>query len=561
MATIYPEHQRYHNPDSPAERRMYPCFAALPDSYTVFCNRRWHAPPDRRRPARPAEADFIVAHPDRGALVVEVKGGAIRYEPGSDTWFTNQAELQQSPFAQAERIQYRLRDMLARSPATEVEFPLGHAVALPDLDVPRRALPASVRPELLLDASDLDDLEPGLVRAFEAFGLDEGNGARFGRRGVKALTDAVAGTIDLARPVGRQVEEAEAELLRLTENQYEVLDALDGNPRVCVLGGAGTGKTLLAIEQARRLGAQGLRVLVTCFNNPLAGHIREALRGLDGVEVRSFHGLCRAWGGEAGLDVHQRDDEPDAAFYDERCPALLGQAADQLDRRVEAVIVDEAQDFLPDWLDTLELLLAEDSAAAIVFLFADENQAIYRRQFAVPAGFMTYRLSANLRNTTAIHGLLTRHFDERSRARGPDGIPVQVRPWRSEHELGDEVSRALSAMADHGVAAGAITVLTGRSLARSCLGERSLGRFRLCEKPQRPNDVRIASVHRFKGLESPVVVLCEMEDVHAPARRSVWYTALSRARVGLFVLVRAGNGEEAGCEKVDEVLAAVLAPA
>ncbi|MBV9367811.1 MAG: hypothetical protein JO286_06845 [Solirubrobacterales bacterium] len=44
---------------------------------------------------------------------------------------------------------------------------------------------------------------------------------------------------------------------------------------------------------------------------------------------------------------------------------------------VDAVLVDEAQDFLPDWLDALELLL--DEGEGIMFLFADESRAIYRR--------------------------------------------------------------------------------------------------------------------------------------------------------------------------------------
>src|SRR3954451_25372512 len=115
----------------------------------------------------------------------------------------------------------------------------------------------------------------------------------------------------------------EQEMIELTESQYSVLEGLDGNQRVCVLGGAGTGKTLLAMEQARRLAAQGHRVLLTCFNAPLGGHIRSELGKVDGVDVFHFHLLCRAWARDAALDAERGAEEPDHEYWDVRLPNLL----------------------------------------------------------------------------------------------------------------------------------------------------------------------------------------------------------------------------------------------
>jgi superfamily I DNA/RNA helicase len=105
-------------------------------------------------------------------------------------------------------------------------------------------------------------------------------------------------------------------------------------------------------------------------------------------------------------------------------------------------------------------------------------------------------------------------------------------------------------------------VLTGRSIANSQLSRDGgkVGSFRLCSAPSGPNDIHLASVHRFKGLESPVVILCEMEEVHLPVARSVWYMGLSRARAALIVLIKDADGTLAGRE-VNEVLAAVVPPA
>ena len=73
VAVMFPEDERYHKPESYAERCLYPVFTRLPDDYTVYCNRRWHTPPRKGRAAKPAEADFLVAHPNRGILVVEAQ--------------------------------------------------------------------------------------------------------------------------------------------------------------------------------------------------------------------------------------------------------------------------------------------------------------------------------------------------------------------------------------------------------------------------------------------------------------------------------------------------------
>jgi hypothetical protein len=557
MATIYPEDQRYHNPESAAERRLYPLLADLPRDYTVYCNRHWHAPPDRGRAPRPAEADFLVAHPDRGVLVLEVKGGAIRYDPATDQWFTNDNLLDKSPFKQVERTRYLLQDTLKAGPAREVQFPLGEAVAFPDLRFRRRDLGAGYVPERVIDGTDLDTIETAVVRAFDTWKLS-GKSSVFGPRGVKALTDVVAGSIKVERNIAQELQRAEQKLLELTENQYEILDSLDDNPRMLVIGGAGTGKTLLALEQARRLAERGHQVLVTCFNGPLGAYMRRQLASHEGVTVMHFHQLCRAWASDAGLDLHQRPDEPDEDYYGDRLPSLLMEAAGELERRFDAILVDEAQDFDPDWVATLQLLL-KDERRGILYLFADENQAIYRRDFAPPEDFPRYHLVSNLRNTAAIHHQQVRHYDEKSRARGPKGFAVEAHTWSTERELRDGVSRVLSNYAEYDVPMGEVTILTGHSAERSLLASDGgkVGSFRVIAKPTRSNDVRLESVHRFKGLESSIVILVELDDVHRPSRRSVWYTGLSRARLRLDLFVRDPDGTLDGCE-LDELLDRVL---
>ena len=541
MATIYPEDQRYHHPDSHAERELYPLLAALPDDYTVYCNRRYHA----RSNGRPqqAEADFLIAHPDRGILVLEAKSGVVSYEPSDDRWLQNGEAMDRDPFEQVDRASRLLRKMLADGRSSGIEFPTAEGLALPHSRVGPTDMPERLLPERVIDGDDLDDLQAAVVRAFDTFNLTD-NSDRFGRRGVRALTEAVADSIAVARHIGREVAVAEDEVVRLTENQYRVLDQLDGNPRVCVLGGAGTGKTLLAMEQARRLAARGLNVLLTCFNQPLGEHIKTELGDTEGVDVLRFHMLCRLLTHEARIDDRRPDGMAEKDYYANHMASLLADAAIELGPRYDTILIDEAQDFPSHWIDTLQLLLKEEREG-VLYLFADSNQAIYRRDFAPPAGFMRFTLTDNLRNCATVHALLVEHFGEQSHALGPQGVDVGLRTCIDDSDVPGAVSSLLSHLGQHGVPMSKVAVLTGRSTAKSRLTpDKPLGAFRLCSKPTRDNDVRFESVHRFKGLESAVVILCEMGAIREEARHELWYTAISRAQASLWVVATVDEGTD-----------------
>jgi hypothetical protein len=57
-------------------------------------------------------------------------------------------------------------------------------------------------------------------------------------------------------------------------------------------GGAGTGKTLLAVEKVRQLAKMDLTVLLLCYNRPLADTLALGLQDEPRVLALSFHQLC-----------------------------------------------------------------------------------------------------------------------------------------------------------------------------------------------------------------------------------------------------------------------------
>src|SRR5207248_680265 len=91
----------------------------------------------------------------------------------------------------------------------------------------------------------------------------------------EAVLESLRGDFDLVPSLPTRIGWVREELVRLTDQQSDYLARLQENPRVLVRGGAGTGKTLLATEEATRAAKAGARVLLLCFNRLLANFLSE----------------------------------------------------------------------------------------------------------------------------------------------------------------------------------------------------------------------------------------------------------------------------------------------
>src|SRR2546428_12172558 len=149
---------------SSAERRLYEGFLAqLADEYVVYHSVPWNLGPDRPGGARvEGEADFVVAHPQDGILVLEAKGGELSYDPDSKRWFQAGREgrhpLDEDPFHQARDEMHSLIDILSNQPGWGRWRPsYGYGVAFPDGLYEEDAHPAA-RAAWTIDRDDLHRL-------------------------------------------------------------------------------------------------------------------------------------------------------------------------------------------------------------------------------------------------------------------------------------------------------------------------------------------------------------------------------------------------------------------
>jgi hypothetical protein len=270
-------------------------------------------------------------------------------------------------------------------------------------------------PAILLDASRPKD-ESKIVNILDDicqfWSSPSERDRRLGRTanaaGATILIDALAHDLEIRQPLSVVLDEADREIVRLSREQYKVLDGLSRMSRVSVLGPAGSGKTMLAVEKARRLAAQGMRVLLTCYNRPLAEHLKSALAGVERVEAFGFHELCRRMLEEADIRL-KVSSNVGPAYYEEHLPNALADAASRLGPRYDAIIADEGQDFASAWWLPL-LTLLEDPDSGVFYVFSDDNQAIYRPPGGLPAGLPEFRLCDDYRNSEPIFDLVKRFY-------------------------------------------------------------------------------------------------------------------------------------------------------
>lgn len=285
---------------SQAEAKVYRALRdKLPQDYVVFFQVGWILRREEEQ-AKDGETDFLVCHPDYGYLCIEVKGGGVGFDAASGEWFSVDRHQQKhainNPIGQTLRAKYSIRSKLNEHPRWR-DLSLGnvlrgHAVFFPDVGDTNVLSRPDMPSELIGSAKTLQEPKAWIDSAFAYWGNDAGSFTPIGRRGIDVVREVFARSFAVAPLVASRLAEQEARRLVLTKEQMRVLDCLRSHRRVAVSGGAGTGKTVLALEKARHLASEGFKTLLTCYNRQLADHLSSMCAGTSNLDVMSFHQLC-----------------------------------------------------------------------------------------------------------------------------------------------------------------------------------------------------------------------------------------------------------------------------
>ncbi|MGF6157416.1 hypothetical protein M2267_002675 [Ensifer sp. KUDG1] len=535
MARMHPRSLAPHilkDPKRSSEVRVYDRIRdQVPDDYVCYYSRSWHQADDDGA-EYDGEADFILAHAQHGLLFIEVKGGRVSCREEDEQWLSTDRDgfrfKIKNPIAQAKSSKHHFLKRLNDNRRLGKRFIRArHAAILPGSAKPARALGPDAPLEIIAFGDDMDTLGKWLVDR-----MKEGGDVRetaLGLDGMHALDELVTGHFELRAHIGTSLAEDALVIERLTAEQAWLLDSLEDNREIAISGGAGSGKTVLAIEKAFRSSANGRRTLLTCFNAPLANYLKDVCKDRPNLVVASFHSICRALAEQSGTQL-PKNSGPE--FFSTLLPEVLIEAVtNSPELGFDTIIVDEGQDFRDSWLNALRLCL-RDVPDSEFYVFYDDNQRLFSHDDtfirALPQSGIS--LTRNLRNTRKIHLLMSKWYQGKSsRAAGPEGEAVGViEVKRPDLAIGRVKERVAQLVRSGQATPGQIAVLTGRATDIDSELFRIAGAETCRADSIHPERIVFDTVRRFKGLSRPCVFIVGIEDILEP---ELVYVATSRANL------------------------------
>ena len=536
--------------------------------------------------------DFVVLHPRRGLLILEVKDWRLETirTANKQTWeiLTNGAPKNlPNPIEQARHYAHQVVDALSRDQHLvnsdgKLSFPWSYGVVLTHItrkQFENAGLQSTIESNRVICSDEMtatietENFQSQLWGMFPTM-----------MRGVLSLPqlDRIRWILFPEVRVNAQIGlfssdmHADTDLpdiMRVMDVQQEQLARSIGDGHRVIHGVAGSGKTMILGYRAEHLAKaspSAKPILVLCYNQPLAVKLEAvmAAKGLGAkVHVRNFHRWCRQQLVAFGQSLPQQGPE----MFDQMVAGVIrGVDRKQIPSgQYQAVLIDEGHDFEAAWLKLVTQMV--DPATNSLLLLYDDAQSIYQRRRAQQFSFKSVGIQAqgrttvlkiNYRNTRQILQTASIVAAELLDAEdstddgvpllhpiscGRDGqAPVVIR-LPSLHDESVKIAELLSASHQEGYAWGDMAIIC-RHYAEMDRCAAVLRQRRLPHEVRKgsgtfdplADTIKVMTMHVSKGLEFPVVALSGVgqmpgEDQDEAEEARLFYVAATRATQRLFI--------------------------
>ena len=547
MAKMIPGRGSRESDPRSKESEIYHALTKLNDEYTVVHSLRLlNLSADG---LSEHESDFVIFHEKLGFLCIEAKAGQVSYRDGDWLYASGLRMSHGGPFNQASNVKHRLLDHLHEKGFGDVmkRCKMHHAVWFPSVkkeSLKSVNLPPEARSELILFMDDLADPSDRIseIMQLPIHNIEMNITSSEARR---MVNEVLCPEFDLVPSRGLRHDLAELRFIEMLESQKRVLDFM-GDQRSAVINGvAGSGKTLIALEHARRLAEQGDSVLFLCFNSLLKTHLEQECKGIDGIDVYSIAGYaCKEC----------NTPSPDYAKLSEQLEFYY--TAENY--KYKHVVVDEGQDFAVDAIkqaDVLEVLdLLTEQNNGTFYLFYDKNQLVQGSGMPsfIERADCKLTLYVNCRNTKNISECSAKSLIKPAKYSLMESSVAGTLPRVHVATDPDQQSAIVDQTIEDYRSSGYedIVILTCGTEESSVLSDYALnGKWKKSSIP-------FYSCRRFKGLEADAVILVDVGKElwvnvgdHPTSQGLLFYTGASRAKHELSIIC---DMDESECIQVLE---------
>jgi DNA polymerase III delta prime subunit len=503
---------------------------------------------------RRTEIDFLVIQPRLGILCIEVKSHE-KIDFDGKTWTPK--TITRNPFKQAEDGSKAFYRSLKRYRPNLPEIPILHCCIFPraffdigDINSVQKweLIDKSVFTRFRTSALFCDALDHIIVKSIDADPDISHLKNPLSKDQVQSIVDACV-PIQKRKLDDRKIIEYRKEKIDrlLKEQQKPVLKLSSLNPRLLVRGPAGTGKTLIAMEVARRAADEGKRVALLCFNHLIAGWMRHNLYVSGSPPPNLICGTIHSvFSDMAELLLPE---SPDAEYWESSWPDLLEEKITDPDwygsAQFDYLVIDEVQDILsrPRLWQCLDLLMESSGSTNFCLLGDIENQVLSDRnnldnslaeilnkygpaQWLLDENCRNYRITGEL--ALSLSGLPKTTYSDFLRGPGSqDAFDIDL--YNGPEDQSAKLVTQIRYFLQKGFKPSEITVLSMKSEKMCIAGSIVKSDFRMEPFWRRSNKaVSYCSIHAYKGMENKVIMLTDISLDEGEFDKNIFYVGLTR---------------------------------
>ncbi len=496
------------------------------------------------------EIDFVVVC-ERGVACLEIKGGRVECRDGR--WYFKdrygvERRKPEGPFAQVIGNMFSLKTLLKnkfqKNPNIR-NLLVASGVVFPDIMFQSEA--EEIIPEMIFDKKS-SDITRYLEEVFDYWqGRQHNRPFKLSLSDIQDIVAYLRGNFVFVPALNDRLSEVEERLVRLTFEQFRTMDALSVNERLLIEGNAGTGKTLLAVNFAKSQAEKGNRVLYLAFNKNLTHDVQRQIGGVRNLKVINIHAL---FGEYVEVDIDTLNANPQK-YFSEDLPNAFYEYIDALEQQeleemqYDLLVMDEGQDILvPEYLYALDHLFLGGFEKGRWAVFYDEKQNIYNPKYKEGFDILNsleptrFKLFVNCRNTVQIGNYSSKvsgvELNEFIRENGEE---VQKVVYSDKKDFAKKVKEIIRGLEEEKVNLKDVVFLAPKQYEKSMLKEVDLEIKKLNDEFDLDKDVPIyATIQGFKGLDSKIVILFDVDNIKDEKFSQLMYIASTRARTLLYII-------------------------